>query len=46
MDYNFIGIDLGSKTSIVSHLRGQANNIVLNEIGGRETPVCISYSDQ
>lgn len=30
MDYNFIGIDLGSKTSIVAHLKGQANNIILN----------------
>ena len=45
MDYNFIGIDFGSKTAIASHLKGQVSNIILNEIGGRETPVCISYSE-
>lgn len=46
MNYNFIGIDLGSKTSILSHLNKNLNNVLLNSIGDRETPVCISYSDQ
>ena len=46
MDYNFVGIDLGSKSAILSHLYRQYNNVVVNGFGDRETPVCISYSDQ
>jgi molecular chaperone DnaK (HSP70) len=46
MEHNFIGIDLGSNTAIVSHLNRNVNQVVLDGTGDRETPVCVSYSEQ
>ena len=46
MDHHFVGIDLGSKTAIMSHLNRNVNKVLLDGSGEREAPVCVSYSNQ
>ena len=41
-----IGIDIGSKTTVIATVKKGGIEIILNESSGRETPSIISYSEK
>ena len=40
-----IGIDIGSKFTVVATVKAGGIEIVLNESAGRETPTVVSFGD-